>query len=404
MPQPIHINTPQQKPPHHSPQPNIIADEFWTAKQRQANKLHEISYRACFKPALAEYFIERYSKTGDVVYDPFGGRGTTAVQASLMGRIPLSNDINPLSKILTEPRLNPPCLPDIERRLNSIFTDKQADNVHNELSMFYHDDTYRELLMLKDYLNTRKKSPKKSPKKSATEDSIDKWIRMVATNRLTGHSSGFFSVYTLPPNQATSKARQIKINQARNQTPDYRNVSALIMRKSKSLLSEITDDKRAILQKASKQALILNEPAHQTTAIKQQSVALVVTSPPFLDIVNYAQDNWLRCWFNDIDIAMVKHQLTMCKTLIAWEENMLQILHELKRILKPNGIIAFEVGEVRKGKVKLDESIVRLSAQLGLTHDATLINQQKFTKTANIWGVKNNDAGTNSNRIVLLRK
>ncbi|MCH9845238.1 MAG: site-specific DNA-methyltransferase, partial [Alphaproteobacteria bacterium] len=124
----------------------------------------------------------------------------------------------------------------------------------------------------------------------------------------------------------------------------------------------------------------------------------------FLDIVNYAQDNWLRCWFNDIDIAMVKHQLTMCKTLIAWEDNMLQILHELKRILTPNGIIAFEVGEVRKGKVKLDESIVRLSAQLGLTHDATLINQQKFTKTANIWGVKNNAAGTNSNRVVLLRK
>ena len=386
---PIH-----QHPPQNPFQPNIITDEFWTAKQRQANRIHEISYRACFKPALAEYFIERFSQTGDRIYDPFGGRGTTAVQAALMGRIPISNDINPLSKILTAPRLNPPCLPQIEERLNSIFRHQAREYPPNELSMFYHDETYRELLMLKHYLGTRNKS--------ATEDNTDAWIRMVATNRLTGHSSGFFSVYTLPPNQATSKARQIKINQTRKQTPDYRNVNALILKKSKTLLSQIDDECRAILRGVSKDALILNAASHHTPAIADASVALVVTSPPFLDIVNYSQDNWLRCWFNNIDMSSVN--ITMCKTLIAWEASMLQSLHELKRILKPNGVIAFEVGEVRKGSIKLDESIARISAQLGLTHDATLINQQKFTKTSNIWGVKNNDAGTNSNRIVLLRK
>ena len=35
---------------------------------------------------------------------------------------------------------------------------------------------------------------------------------------------------------------------------------------------------------------------------------------------------------------------------------------------------------------------------------AVAINAQKFTKTANIWGVSNNSKGTNSNRIVLFRK
>ena len=60
------------------------AGEFWTARQRQAARLHEVSYRACFKPQLPEYFIERYSRPGDVVYDPFMGRGTTPVQAALV--------------------------------------------------------------------------------------------------------------------------------------------------------------------------------------------------------------------------------------------------------------------------------------------------------------------------------
>ena len=53
-----------------------ITGEFWTSKQRQASSIHEVSYRACFKPQLPNYFIEKYTKEGDVVYDPFGGRGT----------------------------------------------------------------------------------------------------------------------------------------------------------------------------------------------------------------------------------------------------------------------------------------------------------------------------------------
>ena len=40
----------------------------------------------------------------------------------------------------------------------------------------------------------------------------------------------------------------------------------------------------------------------------------------------------------------------------------------------------------------------------GLTPVCMLVNQQEFTKTANIWGVSNNAKGTNSNRIVVFQK
>ena len=80
-------------------------NEFWTSKQRQASSLHEISYRACFKPQLPHFFIEKLTNEKDVVYDPFLGRGTTIIEAALMNRQVIGNDINPLSKILAEPRL-----------------------------------------------------------------------------------------------------------------------------------------------------------------------------------------------------------------------------------------------------------------------------------------------------------
>src|SRR5688572_6739969 len=80
-----------------------FVNEFWTAKQRAANNLHEISYRACFKPQLPRFFIERTTAPGEIVYDPFMGRGTTLVEAALLGRVPAGCDVNPLSVTLTRP-------------------------------------------------------------------------------------------------------------------------------------------------------------------------------------------------------------------------------------------------------------------------------------------------------------
>src|SRR5271170_6958601 len=57
-----------------------FVNEFWTSKQRAASRLHEISYRACFKPQLPRFFIERLTAPGEVVYDPFMGRGTTLLE------------------------------------------------------------------------------------------------------------------------------------------------------------------------------------------------------------------------------------------------------------------------------------------------------------------------------------
>jgi len=53
----------------------VFANEFWTSKQRAAHSLHEISYRACFKPQLPRFFITRLTDPGDLVFDPFMGRG-----------------------------------------------------------------------------------------------------------------------------------------------------------------------------------------------------------------------------------------------------------------------------------------------------------------------------------------
>ncbi|MDY6827091.1 MAG: DNA methyltransferase [Bacillota bacterium] len=374
---------------------NCYINEYWTARQRQSSSIQEISYRACFKPQLPHFFIKLLTEPGETVYDPFAGRGTTTIEAALMGREVIANDINPLSKILTEPRLAPPTLDEVEQRLASL-TPNSLLRSKIDLSMFYHPQTEMELLTLRNYLQEKRST--------LQEDKVDRWIRMVATNRLTGHSKGFFSVYTLPPNQAVSPESQIKINQRLNQVPEYRDIKKLIIKKTHSLLKRVTPLEHNNLQNASEKALFLEDDAASTRAIPSNSINLTVTSPPFLDVVSYAQDNWLRCWFNCLNLQDIENDITVTKTLSEWELKMGTVFKELFRITRPGGWIAFEVGEVKKGRIKLEKSVLPLGIQCGFEAAGVLINTQRFTKTSNIWGVSNNRYGTNSNRIVLFRK
>ena len=209
---------------------------------------------------------------------------------------------------------------------------------------------------------------------------------MVAINRLTGHSPGFFSVYTLPPNQAVSAQSQRKINERRGQTPPDRDVKKLILRKSASLLS---DGPMA----PHPPPLLTTGTAQSTPAIGSGSVQLVVTSPPFLDIVQYADDNWLRK-------LVRRHRRGEASPLRSTEPRRVgrtmvrDTLIELARVVRPGGYVAFEVGEVRNGKVLLERLVWEAAEGLPLLSRLfVMVNQQEFTKTANCWGVEEQRQG-----------
>jgi hypothetical protein len=369
----------------------ILTNEFWTSRQRHASSLHEISYRACFKPQLPEFFITRLTKPGDAVYDPFAGRGTTLLEAALLERTPLGCDVNPLSQAMVWPRLLPPHAADVERRLTAL--DLRWSDSPPDLLAFYHPDTLAEVCALRAYLMQRDAD--------GTMDATDAWIRMVTLNRLTGHSPGFLSVYTLPPNQAVSVASQRKINLRRQQTPPRRDLRAIVLRKTRGLLADVDDSVRARLARARSSARF-----HIGSAATEfwipGSVQLIVTSPPFLDVVDYATDNWLRGWFCGIDVDTIP--IERHARLEDWRAFIAAAFRQFARLIRSGGFVTFEVGEVRGGSVRLEATVIPCGLEAGFEPVCVLINQQAFTKTANIWGVSNNARGTNTNRIVVFHK
>lgn len=376
-----------------------ITNEFWTARQRQGHSLHELSYRACFKAELPRFFIDRLTRPGEVVFDPFMGRGTTLLEAALTGRVPAGNDVNPLGRILLEPRLRPPELSEVATRIDEIFAARRSAGPSEDepdLGVFYEPRTLHEIRMLRQWFLRREREQ--------CLDATDRWLRMVATNRLTGHSPGFFSGRTMPPNQAVTVETQRRLNARLGIEPPRRDVRRILLRKSRSLLRGLTPRHREALADAAEVCRITTGDARRLSGHPTGSVACTVTSPPFLNVVDYAKDNWLRCWFNGLDAGEIAARVTTNARLEVWCGFLDGVFHELYRVTRPGGWVVFEVGEVRGGELKLEEPVLPLARAAGFRPIGVAVHMQEFTKTANCWGVTNNRKGTNTNRLVLLHK
>ncbi|MGQ9806598.1 MAG: hypothetical protein ACUVRP_11065 [Chlorobiales bacterium] len=201
---------------------------------------------------------------------PFGGRGTTALQANLLRRIAFHNDANPISEKIAYAKTHPVSLAQLQKRLLDINLSETVDMTNDEpLLAFYHKDTLKELLNLKRVI-------------SENYDDVNRFIELVAVSRLHGHSDGFFSAYSFPQISLSPEAQR-KINEKRNQSPPYREVKERILRKAKLSLQG-AENFAARFPESLKNRFNTGD-SRRLDWLQDETIDLVVTSPPFLDKV-----------------------------------------------------------------------------------------------------------------------
>lgn len=377
--------------------------ELWTARQRQMHPVHyTVSYRASFKPELPDFFMRRFlpQNGGGLVLDPFGGRGTTVLQANLLGHKGIHNDRNPVSLYLIRSRQQILSFETLAEKLAELNLEKGPVNIlaadRKRLTPFFHERTLKEIVRLRALIQAD----------SEMQDAALNYIGVTALSRLHGHSGGFFSVYSFPQISIMPQA-QARNNRNRGQIPEYRAIRERILRKMK------TDLSRPLPEHFCRMAMknrYLREDARQLKGLRKNSVDLVITSPPFLNKVNYFDDNWMRAWFLGCEESFNRNDLTVTPDLKKWSIFMRDVMFELGRVLKPGAHAVIEVGEVVLGgrSLNLDEILLEhlpLSVPGGrLLGREVFINAQNFTKLANCWDVKNNKKGTNTNRCLVLQK
>ena len=121
-----------------------------------------------------------------------------------------------------------------------------AASYRRELEVFYHPDTLREICALREYLLARDRH--------GTLDGVDRWIRMVAVNRLTGHSPGLLFRLHAAAEPGASIEAQAKINARRKQVPPRRDVRALSRQRHDRFSADCDTTTRAKLLRSANHA------------------------------------------------------------------------------------------------------------------------------------------------------
>ncbi|MDI1288699.1 MAG: DNA methyltransferase [bacterium] len=329
------------------------AGDLWhSISPRWGHSMHTMcSYQGMFPAKVAHYFIQSYSRVGDVVLDPFSGRGTTALQARVEGRRTICNDLSPLAFVLSRAKADPPSWDDINAFVDTLevgyFRESHsALDVSPDIRMLYHDNTLRQLTFVRERLLSK---------------DLTSWssCEFMTAGALAGIMHGGWR------RDGTSQYLSISMPNTFSMSPTY--VEKFIRENNLQKIDQNLFDR--LRDKVARLYLDANPGIAGTThnadaamllggsAIKPRSVDLVVTSPPYLQVVNYAQSNWIRLWLLGIEDvgrergagrkqlnAVLDHR----HTYDSYCDFMLRTIRGIQRVLKRDGVAVLVIGDVKE--------------------------------------------------------
>lgn len=74
-------------------------------------------YYAMFPVAFADEVVRTHTHPGEVVLDPFAGRGTAVFSAATQNRLAIGIEINPVGYVYARAKLSPATRNEVELRL-----------------------------------------------------------------------------------------------------------------------------------------------------------------------------------------------------------------------------------------------------------------------------------------------
>jgi site-specific DNA-methyltransferase (adenine-specific) len=347
--------------------PAIAIEPEWKAQQRLwGHSFHPMcSYLASFPAALAHAFVARYSRPGDVVLDPFSGRGTTPLQACAEGRIGVGNDLNPFAYLLTASKVEPATRPAAMTRLTqlrlgwnaeasawSALADwvtadpdahhvpaagsrsgpsGRAEPVPVEVALAFHPDTLGQLLFIRSELRL--------------EERTDRFLAAAITGILHGKSASYLS--ELMPNTFSMAPRYVREFAARTSFASPRRdafdglaakVDRLFRQAPPSTEGvALLGDARDVAPRARDALRARGRP---------DRARLVVTSPPYLRVVKYGYYNWLRTWFLGFDARAIDATLDDAHHREPYLAFLRDVLAGLRSVLTDDAVVVLVIGDV----------------------------------------------------------
>lgn len=254
----------------------------------QQHRLHALCpYFAMFPPSFARDAILKYTKPGELVLDPFSGRGTTLLEALLLERRAIASDINPVAFCISAAKARLPKLAAVLGLIDGLeraYAERPRSSAGLRLPEFFsvafHPQTLFQILFMRERLKWRSRA-------------VDRFVAALLLAQLHGeldHSPNFFS-NQMPHTISTKPAYSLRYWRRHRLRPPRRDVFRILREKAAFRLATgrpigyarvACADARSLAQKFRGDA---------------RAVSAIVTSPPYLDVTAFEEDQWLRLWF-----------------------------------------------------------------------------------------------------------
>jgi len=304
----------------------LPAPSRWT--EPCANKecsLHQLSpYIGKIKSSIAGELVEMYSRRGDLVVDPFAGAGTIPLEASLRGRRAFGADISPYARILSLAKLYPPASLENALRLAEIALASAESlpivdlrSVPSWVRKFFHPETLRDALSFAQ----------------VARQPGNEFLMACFLGILHHQRPGFLSY---PSSHLVPYLRDKKY--PRSEFPEMYASRKLRPR----LIAKVQRSFKRYSRPRSHHRIFRQSPVQQLQLPTQFDA--LITSPPYMNALDYGRDNRLRLWFIDPSLVeKVDNDLTQRRN--AFGEAISSLAEKVESGLRRRGYCVFVVGE-----------------------------------------------------------
>ena len=371
--------------------PRLLISPEWKDQQRLwGHSYHPMcSYLASFPAALSHAFIARYSRPGDVVLDPFSGRGTTPLQACAEGRIGVGNDLNPFAHLLTAAKVEPASPPEARTRLAALrlawasastawseLADEVASSVRSmpdqstilvpaaasgaasaagtevvpaEVGLSFHPRTLAQLLFVRASLRH--------------EVRVDRFLAAALTGILHGKSATYLS--EVMPNTFSMAPRYVRDYVIRTgfQSPERDVFRCLELKLDRLFRQPAPASPGLALAGDARDAGVRARQALRARGLPERA-RLVLGSPPYLRVVKYGYYNWLRAWFLGLDPREIDDTLDDAHHREPYLAFMREVLGGLRPILAEDAVVVLVIGDVELDRGRRIRTGIGLAEQV----------------------------------------
>lgn len=361
--------------------------------------LHNLCwYPSRFIPIIPAQLINALSKTGDTVLDPFGGSGTTLVESLRLHRNAISVDSNPLSCFITKTkaRIYSGMIFDENALLDfSTLLDLKDDNLPKQTTVFppplmtkrhfynkygktdilnellisswYHPNTFIEMKSIYNYI-------------AEVHDSNTKEILKII----------FISILMSASGHRAGRPYTYYADNVKPKEPIQKDAYKQFSLKLKRFIKEFNTAKHSIRNKSNWQVFCDN--TEHISNLDLPPVDLIVTSPPYLSVVDYNMAFRLaHLWFDwstqlpalrKIEIG-ARYDRRKNDSTQKYLRSMENCFKEMVTVLKKDKYLCMVIGESRKHHKQVNDhltSYLTENLQLELMHSTSReISQKAFT-------------------------